>query len=42
MNSDWSILTIIQKYKIFFFEIKTFKEITDFSDKNVGIWNLKQ
>ena len=40
MNSDWSILTIIQNYKIFFFEIKTFKEITDFSDKNVGIVSL--
>ena len=40
MNGDWSILTIIQKHKIHFFEIKTFKEIADFSDKNVGIVSL--
>ena len=40
MNSDWSILTTIQKHKLIFFEIKTFKEIADFSDKNTGIVTL--
>ena len=40
MNSDWSILTIIQKHKLIFFETKTFKEIGDFSDKNTGIVTL--
>lgn len=40
MNSDWSILTTIQKHKLTFFEIKTFKEIADFSDKNTGIVTL--
>ncbi len=40
MNSDWSILTTIQKHKLIFFEIKTFKEIADFSDKNTGILTL--
>ena len=37
MNSDWSILTTIQKHKLCFFETNTFKEIGDFSDKNTGI-----
>lgn len=40
MNSDWSILTTIQKHKLTFFEMKTFKEIGDFSDKNTGIVSL--
>ena len=40
MNSDWSILTTIQKHKLTFFETKTFKEIGDFSDKNTGIVSL--
>ena len=40
MNSDYSILTIINKHKLNFFETNNFKEIADFSDKNTGYVSL--
>ena len=40
MNSDYSILTIINKNKLNFFETNNFKEIADFSDKNTGFVTL--
>ena len=40
MNSDYSILTIINKHKLNFFETNNFKEIADFSDKNTGFVTL--